>query len=114
MNPHIMSGQHTRGNRNFGLEGAGKGDGDRTSDKTAYDENLAQVQFSGVPASQDPSFVKSKRGYKKVFGPREVKDSLPEETPIPATPPPTCDANPCVSVACPVHGAPPGACSGGW
>lgn len=35
---------------------AGKGDKNRTTDQAAYNANLAEVQFSGVPANQDPAF----------------------------------------------------------
>ena len=66
MNPNIRSA--AKGNRNFGLEGAGKGDSDRTTDATAYASNLAEVNFPRLPASRDSTFTKSKRGYKKVYG----------------------------------------------
>jgi len=51
--------------------GAGKGDKSRVTDEHAYQENLADVTFSGVPASQDPAF--EKRGGKliKTYGPKE-------------------------------------------
>jgi|KBSSwiStaDraftv2_1062776.scaffolds.fasta_scaffold223880_7 hypothetical protein len=68
MNPNIKHGGG--GNRNFGLKGAGKGDADRTSDKTAYNENLEGVAFPRVALSADPTFFKTKRGYKKIYGPQ--------------------------------------------
>ena len=43
-------------NRNLFNHGTGKGDKDRTTNVIAYNENLSEVKFSGVPASQDPEF----------------------------------------------------------
>lgn len=59
-------------NRSLLNHGPGKGDKSRVEDAVAYEENLSQVHFSGVPASQDPSF--EKRGTKsvKVYGQRAV------------------------------------------
>lgn len=77
--------------RSFGLEGAGKGDGDRTCDKDAFDKNMDEVNFPHVPASQDPSFQKTKRGYVKVYGQREEPICeivpLPDIEPAPAQSP---------------------------
>jgi hypothetical protein len=66
MNPNIKSA--AGGNRSFGLHGAGKGDADRTSDVTAYNERLMEIEFPRVHPSLDEAFTKSRRGYKKVYG----------------------------------------------
>lgn len=84
MNPNIKHGGG--GNRNFGLEGAGKGDSDRTHDKTAYNENLDAVNFPRVPVSADPTFTKSKRGYKKVFGVEDKTKPNPNWVDAPPAP----------------------------
>lgn len=34
-------------NRDFGTEGAGKGDSDRTTNRAAYSENLAEIPLGG-------------------------------------------------------------------
>lgn len=80
MNPNIRSG--AKGNRNFGLHtGPGKGDADRTTDATAYQANLTEVNFPRVPASQDPTFTKTKRGYTKSYGPTQPLHNSAEVVP---------------------------------
>ena len=76
MNKQIKSGQRG-GNRNFGLEGAGKGDSDRTTDAVAYAENLNEVAFPRVHPSEDQSFKRVKAGrYVKTYGkPKEHEQS---------------------------------------
>jgi len=75
MNPNVRAGQRG-GNRNFGLEGAGKGDGDRTTDPIAYNANLDEVNFPRVAPKDDPSFRRTKEGrYVKVFGAAQEKPS---------------------------------------
>jgi len=75
MNPQIKSGQRGS-NRSFGLEGAGKGDSDRTTDAVAYAENLDEVNFPRVHPSNDPSFRRTKAGrYVKSFGTAVAKQS---------------------------------------
>lgn len=48
--------------------GPGKGDKDRTADKTAYQRNIAEIEFSGVSG-----VVKTARGWKKTYGPPATK-----------------------------------------
>lgn len=80
MNPQIKSGPRG-GNRSFGLHGAGKGDGDRTADAVAYNENLDEVNFPRVAPKDDPSFRRTKEGrYVKVFGNAKEKQHEGNET----------------------------------
>lgn len=56
------------GNRNFGIEGAGKGDADRTDNKEQFAQNFSEIKFDRVPCKQDQQFQKTKRGYRKTYG----------------------------------------------
>jgi len=67
MNKQIKSGPRGS-NRNFGLEGAGKGDSDRTSDQTAYNERFAEVNFGARTHPSESGFRRTKRGWKKTYG----------------------------------------------
>jgi hypothetical protein len=40
----------------MGFRRNGKGSADRTTDRETFAKNLGQVRFTGVPASEDPSF----------------------------------------------------------
>jgi hypothetical protein len=52
--------------------GGGKGDVSRVTDEKAYQANMAEVQFSGVPASADPAFEQRGSRSVKVYGQRNV------------------------------------------
>jgi hypothetical protein len=67
-----MSKRKSSGHTNRSLlnHGPGKGDGDRTTNVAAYKDNLEQVKFSGIRASQDPSFERTGGKSVKHYGPR--------------------------------------------
>lgn len=67
---------------------AGKGDRSRVSDPENFKHNLDEVNLPRVPCAQDPSFVKSKRGYVKIYGQSNVQPSM-EVGPLPESEPPT-------------------------
>lgn len=52
--------------------GIGKGDKSRVVDEKTYCAALNEIQFSGVPASQDPAFEKRGGKLTKVYGQREI------------------------------------------
>jgi hypothetical protein len=59
-------------NRILTHNGIGKGDKSRVSNEKEYQANLAEISFSGIPASQDTNF--EQRGGKsvRVYGVRAV------------------------------------------
>jgi hypothetical protein len=62
--------------------GAGKGDKPRITDEKTYAENLAEVAFSGVPASEDPTFQKKGGHFVKTYGPKDVEPDVKLTKPI--------------------------------
>jgi len=78
MNRQIKSGQRGS-NRSFGLEGAGKGDGDRTTDTTAYNARLAEINFSRRHP-RDDGLRKTKRGWVKSYGLQSSAAPVPVTT----------------------------------
>lgn len=79
MNHSLNTGQ--RGStRDIGLPGsaAGKGDASRISDLTRFKQQLDEINLPHVPCAEDPTFVKSKRGFKKVYGTPATKPDVEE------------------------------------
>jgi len=80
MNQSIPTGQ--RGNtRDIGLDpsmhnAAGKGDASRITDLTQFKTNLDDVALPRIPCAEDPNFVKTKRGFKKVYGKQTTADAV--------------------------------------
>jgi autonomous glycyl radical cofactor GrcA len=62
--------------------GPGKGDKSRVNDDVAYADNLAQVEFSGVPVADDPTFRHNGAKHTKVYGPREPEKDKTYRKPI--------------------------------
>ena len=60
-------------NRDLGLNhGAGKGDNDRTDDRTQYEKNLSEIK--GFNPDDRTGFEQVKPGrWRKVFGQRDTK-----------------------------------------
>jgi hypothetical protein len=79
MNHALKTGQ--RGStRDIGLPGsaAGKGDASRISDLTQFKTRLDEVELPRIPCAEDPTFTKTKRGFKKVYGKPATKPDAEE------------------------------------
>lgn len=83
MNKSYNTGQ-MGGSRNFGLEGAGKGDGDRTADMGSYNENLADISNVGVGHSYGQETVDRKG--RRTFRYGVTPDAAPAESDAPEWP----------------------------
>lgn len=75
--------------RDFGLNGAGKGDDDRTTDRAAFNAGMAEIPFDG----NVPGFCKVGLKQVKTYG-RPAKANLPEWQEVPPAEPGTSCALP--------------------
>lgn len=60
---------------------AGKGDASRISNLTRFKNHLDEIDLPRVPCADDPTFKRTKRGFKKVYGQRDIKPDVAEEAP---------------------------------
>jgi hypothetical protein len=64
-----------KNNRRILNHGGGKGDKSRVTNEKIYQANMAEVQFSGVPASADPAFEQLGSKSVKFYG---VRATIPD------------------------------------
>ena len=87
MNHALKTGQRGA-TRDIGLDpsmhsSAGKGDASRISDLTQFKTRLDEVELPRIPCAEDPTFTKTKRGFKKVYGKPATKPDVEEVEVVP-------------------------------
>ena len=65
-------------NRDFGLNGPGKGDADRTTNRKAFEKNLSEIPFN--PADKTGFKKVSEGRFRKKYGTPDPMPSAPSES----------------------------------